>query len=102
MLVLSRLGSIILAVLTLWFGLAQGEQRKIDIETGYFNIPAVRLAILAGILGLQVYLTFNFINQELAQIAKNNEALGAAVVAKSKQRKDKNKKRLYILQYFWK
>lgn len=92
-LIISRLGSIILAVLTLWFGLAQGEQQELDIQAGYFNIPAVRLAILGGILALQVYLTFNFINQELAQIAKNKETSGASVVAKSKQRKDKNKKR---------
>ncbi|KAI4470918.1 translocation associated membrane protein [Holotrichia oblita] len=91
-LIFSRLGSIILAVLTLWFGLAQGEQQELDIQAGYYNIPAIRLAILGGILALQVYLTFNFINQELAQIAKNKETSGATVIAKSKQRKDKNKK----------
>lgn len=91
-LIFSRLGSIILAVLTLWFGLAQGEQQELDIQTGYFNVPTVRLVILGGILALQVYLTFNFINQELAQIARNKESSGATTVAKSKQRKDKNKK----------
>lgn len=89
------MGSIILAVLTLWFGLAQGEQQELDVQAGHFNAPVVRLAILGGILALQVYLTFNFINQELAQIAKNKETSGATVVAKSKQKKDKNKKRKF-------
>lgn len=54
-LILSRLGSIILAVLTLWYGLALGEQQELDFQTGYYNIPAIRLATLTGILILQVY-----------------------------------------------
>lgn len=53
-LILSRLGSIILAVLTLWYGLALGEEQPLDIQAGYYNIPAIRLATLTGILILQV------------------------------------------------
>lgn len=51
---LVRLGSIILAVLTLWYGFALEKQQELDIQTGYFNVPVVRLAVLAGVLGLQV------------------------------------------------
>ena len=90
-LIISRLGSIIIAVLTLWFGLAQGEQRELDVQAGYYNVTSIRLILLAGILCLQVYLTFNFINQELAQLAKNKET--TTVVSKSKQqKKEKTKK----------
>ncbi|XP_022904148.1 translocating chain-associated membrane protein 1 [Onthophagus taurus] len=88
---LARLGSIIIAVLTLWFGLAQGEQQELNIQTGYFNTPLIRLAILGGILALQMYLTFNYINQELQLIAKNSESSGGAVASKGKK-KDKSKK----------
>ncbi|CAG9864353.1 unnamed protein product [Phyllotreta striolata] len=86
---LARLGSIILAVLTLWYGLALGEQRELDIQAGYYNTPIVRLVVLSGILGLQMYLTFNVIHQELARSRENKDA----VVAKPKsQKKDKTKK----------
>lgn len=54
-LVLSRLGSIILAVLTLWYGLALDEERVLNYQAGYYNIAPIRLAILGGILVLQVY-----------------------------------------------
>lgn len=53
-LVLSRLGSIIIAVLTLWYGLALGDERPFNYQAGYYNIPPIRLAILGGILILQV------------------------------------------------
>jgi hypothetical protein len=52
--ILARLGSIILAVLTLWYGLALGEQQPLDIQAGHFNTPTVRLAVLGGILALQM------------------------------------------------
>lgn len=52
--ILARLGSIILAVLTLWYGLALGEQQPLDIQAGYFNTPTVRLSLLGGILALQM------------------------------------------------
>lgn len=54
MLVLARLGSVVLAVVTLWYGLALGEQKELDVQIGYFNTAPVRLAILAGILILQL------------------------------------------------
>lgn len=53
-LLLSRLGSIILSVLTLWYGLASGEQKELDVKAGYFNIAPVRLSLLGSIFILQV------------------------------------------------
>lgn len=53
-LVLARLSSVIVAVVTLWFGLASGDQHELDIQAGYYNTPSIRLAVLGGILVLQV------------------------------------------------
>lgn len=52
--ILARLGSIILAILTLFYGFALGEQRTLDIQAGHYNVPAVRFAVLAGVLLLQM------------------------------------------------
>jgi len=89
-LVLSRLASIILSVLTLWYGLALNSQENIDLENGNFNTAPVRLALLAGICLLQAYLMFNFITQQLAKV---RESKAAHVVTRgSKPRKEKAKK----------
>ncbi|KAF2903461.1 hypothetical protein ILUMI_02723 [Ignelater luminosus] len=89
-LVLARLGSVVLAVVTLWYGLALGEQKELDVQTGYFNTAPVRLAILAGILILQLYHTFNFISQEVARV---RESKSFTTVQRTKpQKKDKYKK----------
>ncbi|XP_018563997.1 translocating chain-associated membrane protein 1 isoform X1 [Anoplophora glabripennis] len=88
--ILARLGSIILAILTLFYGFALGEQHALDIQAGYFNVPVVRFAVLGGVLLLQMYLTFKVISQE---IARSRESKGLTVVPKTKtQRKDKSKK----------
>nr|CAH7713297.1 unnamed protein product [Callosobruchus chinensis] len=87
---LARLGSIILAILTLWYGLALAEQKPLDLNTGHFNTPYIRLGVLAGILALQMYLTFNVINQEIARSRENKVA---TTVPKTKvQKKEKSKK----------
>lgn len=52
-LVLARLGSIVLAVLTLWFGLAQESSLPADTP-GNYNIPPVRLGALIAIVSLQM------------------------------------------------
>jgi len=89
-LILARLGSVVLAVVTLWYGLALGEQHELDIQAGYFNTPVVRLAVLAGILVLQLYHTFNFISQEVARV-RESKAFTTAPRTKP-QKKDKYKK----------
>jgi len=88
--VATRLASIIITVLTLWFGLAQGEQKELDFTTGYYNTPAIRLGLLGAILILQVYLTAVVIGRELQ---KSKEAKSFTTVQKSKPtKKDKSKK----------
>lgn len=51
---LARLGSIVLAILTLWVGFALVQQGELDIQTGYYNTSLVRIAVLVGILTLQM------------------------------------------------
>lgn len=89
-LVLARLGSVVLAVVTLWYGLALGEQKELDLQAGHYNTSLVRLAVLAGILVLQLYHTFNFISQEVA-LVRESKAFTAAPRSKP-QKKDKYKK----------
>lgn len=54
-LVLARLASIIVSVLTLWYGLALENKEQIDLEQGNFNTAPVRLALLGGVCALQAY-----------------------------------------------
>lgn len=53
-LILARLGSIVLAIVTLWYGFALGAQQPLDFQTGYFNTAPIRFALLAGIMFLQM------------------------------------------------
>ena len=58
--VLARLGSISLAVLVFWYGLAQApkEHQVIDVAHGNFNTFIFRVNVLAAICLLQVTMTF--------------------------------------------
>ena len=63
MFVLARLSSVILSVLTFWFGLAKlpAEQQVFDLETGNFNTGLIRLNSLIAVCLLQAFLMWNFI-----------------------------------------
>lgn len=52
-LILARLLSIIVAVLTCWYGLALTGKEVINLEEGNFNIAPVRLAVLGGVCLIQ-------------------------------------------------
>lgn len=66
--VLARLASIILSVLTFWYGLSLSDSQGLDIPSGNFNAPAVRLLALATVCLLQAYLMFHFITDKLRQL----------------------------------
>merc|ERR1711971_140232 len=61
--VLSRVSSVILAVLTFWFGLAKlpTEQQSLDVSGGNFNTGLIRLNPLIAVCFLQAWLMWNFI-----------------------------------------
>jgi translocating chain-associated membrane protein 1 len=87
--VMARLGSVILAVLTFWFGLAKApaDQQELNFETGNFNTSLVRLNCLIGVCLLQAALMYSFI---MAQMRRSREATSAAEELKSSAIKKKN------------
>lgn len=87
--VVARLGSVILAVLTFWFGLAKApaDQQELNLETGNFNTSLVRLNCLIGVCLLQAVLMYSFI---MAQMKRSREASSAAEELKSSATKRKN------------
>ncbi|XP_044759622.1 translocating chain-associated membrane protein 1 [Coccinella septempunctata] len=86
---IARLGSIVISVFTLWYGLALSEQKELNIQDGYYNIPVIRLSMLGGILLLQLYLIFNLISDE---ISRSKEDVAYLPTPKSKSKKEKSKK----------
>jgi len=65
--VLSRLGSIILAVVTFWHGLAKfpAEEQVINWHSGTFNTFVFRITALVSLCVLQAWLMMNFITFQL-------------------------------------
>jgi len=85
--VVARLGSVILAVLTFWFGLAKADEQVLNLETGNFNTSLVRLNCLVGVCLLQAFLMYYFI---MAQMRRSREAYSAAEELKASATKRKN------------
>merc|ERR1712209_249470 len=59
--VLARLASVILSVLTFWFGLSKAENQELNMAEGNFNTGLVRLNSLIAVCFLQAWLMWNFI-----------------------------------------
>jgi len=61
--VIARLGSVIVSVLTFWYGLALAppEQQVIDVGAGNFNTGLFRFNALVAVCLLQAWLMWNFI-----------------------------------------
>ncbi|XP_033727793.1 translocating chain-associated membrane protein 1-like 1 [Pecten maximus] len=83
--VLVRLGTIILAVLTFWYGLDQNSQASVDFAAGNFNAQWVRINCLAAVCLLQAWMMWNFINFHLRRRREKSAA--------SRRLKSPNKKR---------
>lgn len=83
-----RLASVILAVLTFWYGLAKApvEQQVLDSETGNFNTSLVRLICLVAVCALQAFLMYTFI---ISQVKRSREE---KIVAEAASSASKNKK----------
>merc|ERR1711937_312474 len=90
--VLARLSSVILGVLTFWYGLARApvEEQTLDMAAGNFNTPLVRLNALVAVCLLQAWLMWNFI---MFQVKRMREASAfsssSGGSAGSKARKEK-------------
>merc|ERR1711981_681250 len=97
--VLARLSSVILTVLTFWYGLAQApmEQQVVDLATGNFNTGLFRLNALVAVCLLQAWLMWNFIMFQVKRMreAKSfavSNAANAAKARKSEQERAKARK----------
>ncbi|XP_071441950.1 translocating chain-associated membrane protein 1 [Hetaerina americana] len=91
--ILVRLASIVLSVLTFWYGLALGAP-GLDVSAGNFNTQLVRINALAAVCLLQAWLMWNLITLHLRrmreQAPKNSNATAASMNAR-KQRQDRKK-----------
>jgi translocating chain-associated membrane protein 1 len=94
--VLARLGSITLAVLTFWHGLAKAPEADqiINWQNGTFNTLMFRITALVSICVLQAWLMMNFITFQLKK-RREDAALLASMPSgkKSKSQQDKAKAR---------
>lgn len=94
--VLARLSSIILSVLTFWYGLSLSDTQGLDLPAGNFNIPAIRLFALAAVCLLQAYLMFHFITDKLRQLREQAPQIPPrktpAKKSAPKKKKDESKK----------
>merc|ERR1712066_1015659 len=71
--VIARLSSVTMSVLVWWFGLASvpADQQVLDLATGNFNTPVVRLAALLSVCLLQAWLMYGWI---MFQVKRAREA----------------------------
>merc|ERR1712058_88018 len=97
--VLARLSSVILAVLTFWFGLASvpAELQVFDISAGNYNTGFLRVNALVAVCLLQAWLMWNFIMFQVKRMreAKSfavSTAANAAKARKSEQERAKARK----------
>ncbi|XP_046382519.1 translocating chain-associated membrane protein 1-like 1 [Ischnura elegans] len=94
--ILVRLATIILSVLTFWYGLALGTP-GLDVSAGNFNTQLVRINALAAVCLLQAWLMWNLITLHLRrmreQAPKHSNATSASTNAR-KQRQDRKKESL--------
>jgi len=96
--VLARLGSITLAVLTFWHGLAQAPvaEQVVDWKAGVFNTFLFRIMALVSVCGLQAWLMMNFITFQLKKrredAANSSVAMPSGKSKKTQQEKAKARK----------
>jgi len=96
--VLARLSSVILSVLTFWFGLAKlpAEQQVFDLETGNFNTGLIRLNSLIAVCLLQAFLMWNFIVcqfKRMRETKSSSSSSSGSGVNKRKTEQEKAKAR---------
>nr|CAD7412423.1 unnamed protein product [Timema poppensis] len=96
--VLVRLGSIILAVLTFWYGLSLTTIQEVNFDTGNFNTLFVRMACLFAVCNLQAWLMWNFITFHLKRMREQSSSQAVARKPKvdkrlaAKKKKDEHKR----------
>merc|ERR1719348_2623682 len=92
--VLARFSSVILSVLTFWFGLAKlpAELQQIDLETGNFNTGLIRLNSLIAVCLLQAWLMWNFIVCQFKRMRETKSSSSSSSGSGVKTRKTEQEK----------
>jgi len=92
--VLARLSSVILAVLTFWFGLAKvpAEQQVVDTAEGNFNTGLLRLNCLVAVCLLQAWLMWNWIMFQVKRMREAKNTSFSSSSSASKTRKTEQEK----------
>jgi len=81
----ARLVSIILALLTLNYGMSTNADQAFNFITGNFNTPLIRLNVLVAVCLVQAWLLWNFIHFQLRRKREaEREAAEAAIAARKK------------------
>lgn len=78
--VAARLGSVIISVLTFWYGLAlaPAEAQVVDLAAGNFNTGLFRFNAMVAVCLLQAWLMWNFL---MFQVRRMREGKGASSVS---------------------
>lgn len=83
--VATRFVTMVVIVLTFWFGLnKQPQAEEISFAEGNFNTPTLRMYALTIHSLLQAWMMWNFINFQLKRLREKNDQFQAAA-AKKKQ-----------------
>merc|ERR1712088_104744 len=92
--VLARLSSVILAVLTFWFGLAKvpAEQQVVDTAEGNFNTGLLRLNCLVAVCLLQARMMWNWIMFQVKRMRESKNTSFSSASSASKTRKTEQEK----------
>merc|ERR1712203_1211230 len=92
--VLARLSSVILAVLTFWFGLAKvpAEQQVVDAAEGNFNTGLLRLNCLVAVCLLQAWMMWNWIMFQVKRMRESKNTSFSSSSSASKTRKTEQEK----------
>merc|ERR1712062_828275 len=87
--VLAHLSSVILSVLTFWFGLSKvpAEQQVVDAAAGNYNTGLVRLNCLVAVCLLQAWLMWNWIMFQVKRMREAKPSASSSSSAASKTRK---------------
>merc|ERR1712172_345094 len=92
--VLARFSSVILSVLTFWFGLAKlpTEQQVIDTAAGNFNTGLLRLNCLVAVCLLHAWLMWNWIMFQVKRMREAKNTSFSSSSSASKTRKTEQEK----------
>lgn len=82
MFVVFRLVSLILAITTIQFGLGSSSNIGLDVATGNFNTPLIRLASLGSVCAIQAWMLWSFLTFHLR---KRREKRAERAAAQKKQ-----------------